>query len=114
MPTIPCDACGREFDLRAESCPRCGFPRDGATTLLDPIGGKKPRMAMWLSVGWPGAGHLYAGRTQDGAILSFVSLVIMILSSWIISPVLGLLIWSAVALYAAIDSSRAITGSRGR
>ena len=73
---------------------------------------------MWLSFGWPGAGHLYAGRTQDGAVLSFVcvSLIASGLVELVIGgPVLGAAACgSGVALYAAIDSSRAISESRGR
>lgn len=116
VPTSPCDACGQAFDERATACPRCGFPRGGGAD--DPRApqprGRAPRTAMWLSLAWPGAGHLYAGEARTGAILSLVAIAIVGLSAVLIGPVLGLLLWLGAALYAAIDSGRLVSESLDR
>lgn len=115
VPTAPCEACGQVFDLRAAGCPRCAFQRTGMLPALGPrIGAKKPRTAMWLSLGWPGGGHFYAGDTEKGAIFSAASVVCFLLSATIVGPVLGLLLWLGVALYTAIDSSRAVDAHNAR
>ena len=116
VPTSPCDACGQPFDDRAAACPRCGFPRAGradAPRVPQPRG-RTPRSAMWLSLAWPGAGHLYAGEAETGGILSAVSIAIVGLSAVPIGPVLGLLLWLGAALYAAIDSGRLVSESLDR
>jgi len=114
IPTVECEACGQTIDLRAPTCPRCGFPRASlASVLAQPIGAKSPRSAMWLSLGWPGAGHLYAGDTERGAILMVVALVASGLAAVLAGPVLSLVVWLGLALYTAIESGR-ITESRGR
>lgn len=114
IPTVECEACGQPVELRAAACPRCGFPRASlASVLAQPSGGKSPRSAMWLSVFWPGAGHLYAGDTERGAIFAGVALVAGGLATVIAGPALALLVWLGLALYTAIESGR-ITESRGR
>jgi ribosomal protein L37E len=111
IPTDTCEACGQAVDFRAASCPRCGFPRGGG---LRSLGGatkpaKSPRSAMWLSLTWPGSGHLYAGISEKGAILCGVSVVLFALSLTLIGPVLGLVLWLGLALYTALDVSSALT-----
>ena len=109
VPTAPCDACRQVFDLRAADCPRCGFLRTGASPRLGrPAGSKSPRTAMWLSLGWPGAGHFYAGDNEKGAIFSGASAFGFLLSATVIGPVLGVFIWLGLALYTAIDAGRAV------
>ena len=107
VPTVECEACGLPVELRAAACPRCGFLRASlASVLAQPSGGKSPRSAMWLSLGWPGAGHLYAGDTERGAIFGGVALVAGGLATVIAGPVLALVVWLGLALYTAIDSGR--------
>ena len=114
VPTVQCEACGLAVALSAASCPRCGFPRASLGSVLSqPRGDKSPRSAMWLSVGWPGAGHLYAGDKERGLIFGGVALVASGLATVIGGPVLALVVWLGLALYTAIDSGR-ITESRGR
>jgi hypothetical protein len=111
----PCEACGETFDLRAPSCPRCGFPRAGAAAqVARPASKKSPREAMWLSLVWPGGGHLYAGDPDKCAILTSAALVCLLLSAAVIGPVLGLLVWLGLALYGAIDSGRAVDARNER
>jgi ribosomal protein L37E len=113
IPAVACEACGRAFDLRATACPTCGFPRAGLRRELGgPSGGKSPRTAMWLSLGWPGAGHLYVRDTERGAIFCAVSLIASGIAVAIAGPALGLLVWLGLSLYTAIESGRAISGSR--
>jgi hypothetical protein len=69
---------------------------------------------MWLSLAWPGAGHLYAGETERGAILAGVSLVAFVIAGAIAGPLLTLVVWLGLALYTAIESGRAISESRAR
>jgi TM2 domain-containing membrane protein YozV len=69
---------------------------------------------MWLSLVWPGAGHLYAGDVEKGAILSGVTLVLLLLAATVIGATLGLLAWLAAALYAGIDSGRAVDARNAR
>jgi TM2 domain-containing membrane protein YozV len=115
MPTAPCEACGQVFDLRGASCPKCAFQRAGMSSTLGPrIGGKKPRTAMWLSLGWPGAGHFYAGDAEKGAIFSAAAVVCLLLSATIVGPVLGMLLWLGVALHTAIDSGRVVDARSAR
>jgi hypothetical protein len=65
---------------------------------------------MWLSLRWPGAGHLYAGiATEKGTILCVVAAVLFALSLTVVGPVLGLVAWLALSLYAALDVSSALT-----
>src|SRR3954468_16810211 len=75
IPTDTCEACGQAVDFRAKACPRCGFPRGtGLSSLGGPVTkAKSTRSAMWLSLTWPGDGHVYAGITEKGAILCGVS-----------------------------------------
>ena len=109
VPTAPCDACGQVFDLRGAGCPKCGFQRAGASPRLGrPAGSKSPRTAMWLSLGWPGAGHFYAGDSEKAAIFGAVSAVGLVLSATVIGPALGVLLWLGLALYTAIDAGRAV------
>ena len=109
VPTAPCEACGQAFDLRAASCPRCAFQRAGRSAELGPpAGAKNPRSAMWLSLAWPGAGHLYAGDAEKGAIFSGASALGFLLSAIVIGPALGVLVWLGLALYTAIDAGRAV------
>ena len=115
VPVIPCEACGRAYDLRAGACPTCGFPRGGQHREVGgPIGGKSPRTAMWLSLGWPGAGHLYARDTQQGAIFCAVSLVASGIATALAGPLVALLVWLVLAHDTAIESGRLINGSRAR
>jgi hypothetical protein len=110
IPTDTCDACGQAVDFRAASCPRCGFPRGGGPRSLGAAGkAKGPRTAMWLSLTWPGAGHVYAGITEKGAILCGISAVLFALSLTLIGPVLGLVLWLGLALYTALDVSAALS-----
>ncbi len=111
IPTDTCEACGQAVDFRAKACPRCGFPRGtGLPSLGGPVTkAKSPRSAMWLSLSWPGAGHVYAGITEKGAILCGVSVVLFALSLTLIGPVLGLVLWLGLSLYTAIDVSSALT-----
>jgi hypothetical protein len=69
---------------------------------------------MWLSLTWPGGGHFYAGDTERGASLAVASLVLTVISAVLIGPVLGLLAWLGLSLYAAVDSGELVSGSRGR
>jgi hypothetical protein len=111
IPTDTCEACGQAVDFRASACPRCGFPRGFAG--LPAVGGavkaKSPRTAMWLSLSWPGAGHVYAGVAEKGVIFCVVAAVLFALSLSLIGPVLGLLLWLGLSLYTAIDVSSALT-----
>jgi hypothetical protein len=117
VPSAPCDACGQALDLRATACPRCGFPRAGGDD--NPFrprasSSKTPRSAMWLSLLWPGAGHVYAGDPNTGAVLTAISVAIIGLSAVLIGPALGLLLWLPLALYAAIGSGRLVSESLDR
>jgi hypothetical protein len=110
IPTDTCEACGQAVDFRASACPRCGFPRGTGLSLGGHVAkAKSPRSAMWLSLTWPGSGHVYAGITEKGAILCGVSLVLFALSLTLIGPVLGLVLWLGLSLYTAIDVSTALT-----
>ena len=71
---------------------------------------KSARSAMWLSLAWPGAGHVYAGVVEKGVIFCAVSTVLFVLSLTVVGPVLGLVAWLGLSLYTAIDVSRALTG----
>lgn len=115
----PCEACGHAFDMLATNCPRCAFPRGGASPELAlRAGGKSARTAWWLSLGWPGAGHLYARDTEKGAIFCGVAALICLLSATVIGPTLGVIVWLALSLYTALDAGRAVaalaSGSRAR
>ena len=110
IPTDTCEACGQAVDFRASACPRCAFPRGmGLPSLGIPAKAKSPRSAMWLSLSWPGAGHVYAGINEKGAILCGVAVVLFALSLTLIGPVLGLVLWLGLSLYAAIDVSSTLT-----
>ncbi len=111
IPTDTCEACGQAVDFRASACPRCGFPRGtGLSSLGGPVAkAKSPRNAMWLSLTWPGSGHVYAGITEKGAILCGISAVLFALSLTLIGPVLGLVLWLGLSLYTAIDVSSTLT-----
>lgn len=111
IPTDTCEACGQAVDFRARACPRCSFPRGmgGLPALGNAKAAKSPRSAMWLSLTWPGSGHLYAGITEKGAILCGISVVLFALSLTVIGPVLGLVLWLGLALYTALDVSTALT-----
>ena len=110
----PCDACGEPFALRAESCPRCGFPRNALVPRLSgPTGAKSPRSAMWLSLLWPGAGHFYAGNSERGLLFGGIALAGALLS-FALGPVLPMLMWLGLSLYTAIDAGRLISGSPAR
>jgi ribosomal protein L37E len=111
IPTDTCEACGQAVDFRAGACPRCGFPRGGGlSSFAAPAkAAKSPRSAMWLSLTWPGSGHVYAGITEKGAILCGVAAVLFALSLALIGPVLGLVLWLGLSLYAALDVSSALT-----
>jgi hypothetical protein len=105
IPTGPCEACGQQVELRAAACPRCSFPR-AIGRPQRPATGKHPRKAMWLSLAWPGAGHLYAGDQEKALIFGGVSLVLTVLSFTLMPEALGMLAWLGLALYTAIDSGR--------
>lgn len=111
IPTDTCEACGQAFDFRASACPRCSFPRGmgGLPSLGVATKAKSPRNAMWLSLTWPGSGHVYAGMTEKGAIFCGISAVLFALSLTLVGPVLGLVLWLGLSLYAAIDVSSALT-----
>jgi hypothetical protein len=111
IPTDTCEACGQAVDFRASACPRCAFPRGmGLPSLGTPAAkAKSPRNAMWLSLTWPGSGHVYAGITEKGAILCGISAVLFALSLTLIGPVLGLVLWLGLSLYTAIDVSSTLT-----
>jgi ribosomal protein L37E len=113
--TVACAACGQAFDFRSPDCPRCGFPQ--AAALPKPASAapaKNPRTAMWWSLCWPGAGHLYARDTERAAIFLAVSAVLTLGSVTFLSVPVVFVLWLGVALYAAIDSGQAASGSRGR
>ena len=116
VPGPPCEACGQTLDLRAPACPRCGFPRGSAddNPFAKPKSGKSPREAMWASLFWPGGGHFYAGDKDTGAVLTAIAIVVLGLSAVLLGPAIGLLLWLPLALYAAIDSGKLVSGSRGR
>src|SRR3954452_4216057 len=107
IPTDTCAACGHVVDFRASACPRCSFPRGiGMPSLGTPAAkAKSPRNAMWLSLTWPGSGHVYAGITEKDAILCGMSAVLFALSLTLIGPGLGLVLWLCLSLYTAIASS---------
>src|SRR4051794_14787080 len=108
--TDTCEACGQAVDFRATACPRCGFLRGAALPAVAGAGrAKSPRNAMWLSLTWPGAGHVYAGAAENGVRFCVASAVLFVLSLTVVGPQLGLLAWLALSLYAAIDVSRALT-----
>src|SRR3954454_15802584 len=110
IPTDTCVACGQAVGFRAPACPRCGLPRGGGRSTGGAAGGaKSPRNAMWLSLGWPGAGHVYAGDTEKGVIFCVIAAVLFVLSLTVVGPVLGLVAWLGLSLYTAIDVSRALT-----
>jgi hypothetical protein len=112
IPTDTCEACGQAVDFRASACPRCAFPRGmgmGLPSLGTSAKAKSARSAMWLSLTWPGSGHLYAGITEKGSILCGISVVLFALSLTLIGPVLGLVLWLGLALYTAIDVSSTLT-----
>ena len=110
IPTDTCEACGQAVDFRASACPRCAFPRGmGLPSLGSATKAKSPRTAMWLSLSWPGSGHVYAGITEKGAILCGISAVLFALSLTLIGPVLGLVLWLGLSLYTAIDVSSTLT-----
>jgi hypothetical protein len=111
IPTDTCAACGQVVDFRASACPRCSFPRGiGMPSLGTPAAkAKSPRNAMWLSLTWPGSGHVYAGITEKGALLCGISAVLFALSLTLIGPVLGLVLWLGLSLHTAIDVSSALT-----
>jgi hypothetical protein len=111
IPTDTCEACGQAVDFRASACPRCAFPRGGMSlpALGSAAKAKSARSAMWLSLTWPGSGHVYGGITEKGAILCGISAVLFALSLTLIGPVLGLVLWLGLALYAAIDISSTLT-----
>jgi hypothetical protein len=99
-------------DFRATACPRCGFVMRG--TALPAVAGsrtakKSPRTAMWITLSWPGAGHLYAGIHRTGTILCFASVVLFALSLTLIGPLVGLVAWLTLSLYAAIDVGKTLT-----
>ncbi len=108
MPAHLCEACGQAVEFRAALCPRCGFPQGGGPKPGRRVSGKSPRRAMWFSLAWPGGGHFYAGDTEKALILGGAAAVLTVLSVVLIGAVLGLLGWLGLALYAAIDSSRAL------
>src|SRR4051794_17066729 len=110
IPTDTCEACGQAVDFRAPACPRCGLPRGGGRSTGGAAGrAKSPRNAMWLSLGWPGAGHVYAGDTEKGVIFCVIAAVLFVLSLTLPGPVPGLVAWLGLSLYTAIDVSRALT-----
>jgi hypothetical protein len=112
---VACEACGQAFDFRSPACPRCGFPPASAAPMVAPSRpAKNPRTAMWLSLCWPGAGHLYARDTERAAIFLAASAVLTLASVTFLSVPVVFVLWLGVALYAAIDSGRAASGSRGR
>ena len=110
IPTDICEACGQAVDFRASACPCCAFPRDvSPPSLGSATNAKSARSAMWLSLTWPGSGHVYAGITEKGAILCGISAVLFALSLTLIGPVLGLLLWLGLSLYTAIDVNSTLT-----
>jgi ribosomal protein L37E len=116
VPTAPCSACGHAFDLRAEACTRCGFPRPkrGPGSPIKQQSTKTPRSAMWLSLFWPGGGHFYAGDPNTGAVLTVIAIVILALSTVLLGPEIGLVLWCGLALRAAIGSGRLVSESLDR
>jgi hypothetical protein len=110
MPTHACEACGQVVELRAALCPRCGFPQGGGPKLGRSAGGKSPRRAMWFSLAWPGAGHLYAGDSEKALIFGGAAAVLCVLSVTVIGAVVGMLAWLGLALNTAIDSGRKLLG----
>jgi hypothetical protein len=63
---------------------------------------------MWLSLAWPGAGHLYGGDSEKGLILVVAGAVLTVLSLTVLGLAIGMIAWLGLALYAAIDSGRAL------
>jgi hypothetical protein len=113
--TVACEACDQPYDFRSPACPRCGFPQASALPRLAFSGPtRNPRTAMWLSLCWPGAGHLYARDTERAAIFLAISAVLTLASVTFLSVAVVFVLWLGVALYAAIDSGKAASGSRGR
>ena len=108
IPTEPCDACGQQVELRAAACPRCGFPRRSRAQLGKRATDKSPRSAMWLSLAWPGAGHLYAGDSEKAVVFAVASAVLTVLSLTVLPLVVGMVAWLGLALYTAIDAGRAL------
>ena len=51
-----------------------------AVRLSDPqrVGGRSPMTAVLLSVLWPGAGHLYAGRPVTGTAIMLLNAVVLV------------------------------------
>ncbi len=98
-------------DFRATACPRCGFPRGNALPFVaGSVAAKKksPRTAMWITLSWPGAGHLYAGIHRTGTILCLLSVVLFALSLTLIGPEVGLVAWLTLSLYAAMDVGKTL------
>jgi len=108
VPMAPCEACGQDFDLRAASCPRCDLPRGGASAHGQTVGDRSARKAWWLSLAWPGLGHIYARDTQTGAIFCGVSALTCLLAATVVGPTLGVIAWLAFALYTALDAGRGL------
>jgi hypothetical protein len=110
IPTDTCEACGQAVDFRVTACPRCAFPRGaGLPAFAPPPKAKSARSAMWLSLTWPGAGHVYAGIAEKGVIFCVVSAILFALSLTLIGPLLGLVLWLGLSLYTAIDVSTTLT-----
>lgn len=67
---------------------------------------KSPTLALWISLLFPGAGHLYAGQVKKGLILFALSLVAWMLVGGIGWP--GLIVVAAVYYYAVTNAVAAV------
>jgi hypothetical protein len=65
---------------------------------------------MWLSLAWPGAGHLYAGDSEKAVVFAVASAVLTVVSLTVLPLVVGMVAWLGLALYTAIDAGRALAG----
>lgn len=77
-----CKECGTEITEKGEVCQNCG-------ETLNNTKSKSTTTAAVLSMIWPGLGQVYNGQIVKG-----VGFWIVCLIGWMISPVLGIIVWA--------------------
>ena len=114
-----CPVCGQENELAERSCTRCGTAFGRLFEEPTPPPRVSPQRAALLSLVFPGAGHVAAGRVADGlargVVFAFVlAMVVVILAAGELGgPLLPLVVLfggSGATLYAAtaVDAYRAV------
>lgn len=105
MADVYCRNCGKQISDLAAVCVGCGVATGNGRVQNSQVSGgtqaKSSGLAVLFTILWPGAGHLYIGRTQKGtpyvianAIAAFLSLTVVLL------PV-GFIIWLVTLLMTA-------------